>query len=101
MREDQYTITEWANKTFGLAKSNVGTASRANEEMAELIDKLINFPEDSKEALEEIADIYIVLCRLATNLGGDINQAVQIKMEINRRRQWNLNFNGNGYHVKE
>lgn len=92
-------ITIWADKTFGQAKSTIGMAARMNEEVAELIVALAR--EDTVENIhKEIADIYIVLSRLACYLNCDIQQNVNKKMEINVKRKWMSDGTGHGYHVK-
>jgi hypothetical protein len=87
MIESQESITKWANETFGLSTSNMRVAARANEEMAQ-------------KALDECADVFIVLCRVVSNLGGDFQELIDRKMEINRARTWNLDGSGHGYHVR-
>lgn len=98
MSENQATINQWISETFGPAGSNFSVAARANEEMAELLMALaIN--DRHPKALEEAADIVIILYRLAERLGGDLQTAISMKMAINRKREWNV-ANGHGYHVK-
>ena len=99
-RETQESITAWANATFGAASSNARVAARANEEMAELL-RALTEDDNHPKAWEEIADIVIVLCRVATLLGVDIAEAVNVKMRVNRTRQWNLDGSGHGYHTRE
>lgn len=95
--ETQKTISDWADITFGNGGTNFRCATRANEEMSELLTALAS--DDRLKALEEIADIYIVLCRVATRLDGDIHEWVERKMKINRSREWKLDGTGHGYHV--
>lgn len=96
----QQRITDWANSTFGKSVSNLRVATRANEEMAELLSEL-SVDDSSEKAVEECADVYIVLCRVVENLGFDFQRAVDRKMDINSARRWNLDGSGHGYHVKE
>lgn len=100
MIEDQYQVSRWAEETFGPASSNARVAARANEEMAELLRALTSDDEHPK-APEEIADIVIVLYRLATRLGSDIGEEIERKMKINRARIWNVDKDGHGYHVRD
>jgi len=93
-RENQQTIAEWADRTFGETQSNVWLACRANEEIAELLaclgaDNLnkIDTMFVTRKAAGEIADIVIVLYELAEHLGIDVHQAVDTKMDINRSRE--------------
>lgn len=97
--ESQDSISEWANETFGPSGSNMRVAARANEEMAELLRALAT-EDDHPKALEEIADIFIVLYRLAWRLGGNVHAEIDRKMAINRARKWNLDGTGHGYHRK-
>jgi hypothetical protein len=97
--EDQKSINDWITETFGEAGSNFSVASRANQEMSELLMALAVDDFDPK-AVEEAADIVIVLYRLAERLGADLMAEVDRKMLINRSRQWNV-AHGHGYHVKD
>jgi hypothetical protein len=100
MTETQQTISQWALDTFGPVGSNVRVAARANEEMSELL-RALTVDESHPKAAEEIADIVIVLYRLATRLSVDLNAEVDRKMEINRKREWKLDNTGHGYHVRD
>lgn len=95
--ESQASISQWADETFGPAGSNVRVAARANEEMAELI-RALAVNENHPKAAEEMADVVIIFMRLATRLGVDLLEQVEAKMKINRRRQWQLDGTGHGYH---
>lgn len=97
--ETQKTISDWANETFGTATSNMRIAVRANEEMAELL-RALSADDYSSKAGEEIADVLIVLCRVAERLGVSIENEVNKKMAINRKRQWKKDGTGHGYHVR-
>lgn len=98
MTETQQSISAWADEAFGPISSNIRAAVRANEEMAELL-KALAQDDESLMASDEIADIVIVLSRLATSLGVDVGQAVESKMKINRARTWAKDGTGHGYHV--
>jgi NTP pyrophosphatase (non-canonical NTP hydrolase) len=97
--ETQATISQWADETFGTAGSNARAAARANEEMAELLANLTSDDNHSK-AGDEIADVFIVLYRVATNLGVDVHEEIDAKMKTNRSRLWALDGTGHGYHVE-
>lgn len=99
MAETQYTITDWCDKTFGPISNHVRIAVRANEEMSELLCDLA-VDNNHPKAAEEIADVFIVLYRLATCLGVDIQEEINRKMSVNRTRQWKLDGTGHGYHIK-
>ena len=100
MTENQRTVSNWANETFGPAGSNARVAARANEEMAELL-RALTVDDNHPKAAEEVADIVIILYRLATRLGIDIYDEIDRKMEVNRKREWKLDNTGHGYHVRE
>lgn len=99
MRETQPSISKWALETFGEAGSNLRVAVRANEEMAELL-RCLSVDDEHEQAGEELADVIIVLNRLATRLGVDVEDVVDRKMAINRTRRWRKDGSGHGYHVR-
>lgn len=100
MRETQKTISQWANDTFGPASSNARVGARANEEMAELM-RALTADDNHPKAAEEMADVVIVLKRLAERMGVDLDAEVDRKMEVNRQREWKLDSTGHGYHVRQ
>ncbi len=99
MIETQESISKWADDTFGPTSSTMRVAVRANEEMAELL-RALSVDDFNQKALDECADVYIVLCRVVTRLGGDFQELIDAKMAINRKREWNLDGSGHGYHVR-
>lgn len=100
MHMGQHQISKWADETFGPPSSNARIAARANEEMAELL-RALTADDNHEKAAEEIADVVIVLYRLMTHLGKDMNEEVARKMTINLARTWNLTKDGHGYHVRD
>ena len=98
-QENQLSISEWAHQTFGDAGSHARVASRANEEMAELL-RAITSEQRSEVIMEEVADVVIVLFRLAERLGGNLLDSVESKMKKNRSRVWKRDGTGHGYHVR-
>jgi len=96
--ENQASINAWISETFGNAGSNFSVAARANQEMSELLMALAVNDEDPN-AVVEAADIVIILHRLAERFGRGLHKEVNLKMLINRGREWNV-ANGHGYHVK-
>jgi NTP pyrophosphatase (non-canonical NTP hydrolase) len=100
MSETQQTIAAWADETFGAAGSNARVAARANEEMAELL-RALTADDNHPKAAEEIADIVIVLYRLAFRMGVDLHAEIDRKMAVNRTRVWKPDNTGHGYHVRE
>ena len=100
MPETETSIVEWADATFGRTSSNIRVAARANEEMSELL-RALSVDENHPKAAEEIADIVIILMRVASQLGTTIAAEVDRKMAINRERVWKLDGTGHGYHVRD
>lgn len=100
MSETQQSITEWANATFGEPIHNESIATRALDEMHELLDALYDDDKHPKAA-DEAADVLIVLMRLFDRLGTTWQAEVDRKMAINRARKWNLHGNGHGSHIKD
>jgi len=98
--ETQESISCWAEETFGPIGSNARAVARANREMAELLEHVTS-DENHPEAAEEIADIVIVLSRVMTRLGADLQAEIDRKMAKNRARKWRLDGTGHGYHVKQ
>ena len=100
MIELQKEISKWAEATFGSVGSNMSVATRANKEMSELLQSLTE-DDWSPKAAEEVADVVMVLMRLADRMGFSVEAEVQRKLAINKSRQWKLDGHGHGYHVKE
>lgn len=98
--ETQQSISRWAEQTFGPGGSNARAIARANREMAELLEH-VTADDRHSEAAEEIADIVIVLYRVATRLGVDLHEKIDAKMARNRVRKWRLDGTGHGYHVED
>lgn len=109
--ETQQTISTWGRETFGKNKP-LALATRMNVEVAELVNALNNLQEAKNRpwairkamasaALMECADVYIMLAQVAQALGGDLSKYVDLKMEINRRRQWVQTATGKMQHVSE
>ena len=101
MKETQESITRWAEEEFGPTGSNAQVAARANEEMAELLRCLTAYDSDVVKAAGEMADIVIVLYRLAQRMYVDLHYEIDAKMKINRERHWKRDGSGHGYHVRE
>ena len=94
MGETFQSISDWCDETFGPA-TPVRMAARANEEMAELIDKATKAASmDDAAVTEEAADVVICLARFP-----GLWAAVERKMVVNRGRTWRLTGEGTGYHV--
>lgn len=76
--ETQKTISGWADATFGPVGSNARVAARANEEMAELL-RCLTADDGHPKAADEIADVLIVLYRLAERLGVNLHDEVEVR----------------------
>jgi NTP pyrophosphatase (non-canonical NTP hydrolase) len=99
-REDQQTIEEWRRATFGPGGSNARLAARLNTEVAELIFALTE-DDSNPQAIDEVADIGIVLMGLCSRFNVDFHQIIDQKMAINRRRQWLVDGTGHGHHIEQ
>ena len=98
--ETQHSIARWADHAFGKAPDPARIASRANEEMAELL-RHATSNQPSEKLIEEAADVVIVLMRMADVIGEDLAKEIDRKMVVNRGRVWNKDGTGHGYHVRD
>lgn len=96
--ETSKTIGEWATKTFGYADDPMSIVNRAGDEFLEMETALYEGEAISK-IRREIADTIIVLMHLMDRLGGNAQEEIDAKMQINRSRQWKLNGDGTGSHI--
>lgn len=111
--ETQYSISMWAENTFGQLRNFNAVAIRTNLEMGELLraaDALDNAVRDGRQEkyaelkaalAEEGADVIITMMRIFTTLGVDYKNEINKKMLVNRCRKWALDGNGTGQHVRE
>jgi NTP pyrophosphatase (non-canonical NTP hydrolase) len=97
--EDQWSISAWGEETFGPAKHPEVLVDRAVLEFDELREATRNGHAD--DVAHEIADILILLYRVGTIFGCDVQKAVAEKMAINRKRRWIRKGDGTGRHVKD
>jgi NTP pyrophosphatase (non-canonical NTP hydrolase) len=95
--ETQQTVTAWAEETFGPVSATTVLVDRAQLEMDELAEAVAG--QDQQAVGQEIADILILLYRLATLHGCDIDEIVTTKMQINRTRRWTKKGDGTGRHI--
>jgi hypothetical protein len=100
MKWTQKTIVVWARKTFGY-HGPLPIAIRGNKEMSELLSSLQNLSgaESAKICAMEAADVTIFMLQIAENLGFDLMELVQEKMDINEARTWTLADDGSHQHV--
>lgn len=99
MKWTQKNIVSWARKTFGW-HSPLPIAIRGNKEMGELLSSLQNLSgaESARLCAMEAADVTIFMLQVAENLGFDLMELVDEKMEINERRTWKLADDGSHQH---
>jgi len=116
-RETATTINDWAESEFGMIPFGMeGRAiERALEELKEVEDSVlcIDDSEDSviraEDALDELADVWIVLLRICGHFryepqakpSEDMQDRIGRKMQKNRSRRWKPDGTGHKYHVKE
>lgn len=100
MSENQRTVCDWADKTFGYCKSINVALDRVLKEIDELTE-IKDYENNFNKLSDECADILITLYRLADVIGFQLEQAVDHKMEINRGRKWKIAEDGTGQHIKE
>lgn len=99
MQETPQSVVEWIDATFGNV-SRSRYATRANEEMAELLTAVTDGTTDEK-IREECADVVICLMKVCAMHGGDLQSEINKKMAINRARKWKFDASGCGYHELE
>ncbi len=97
MQEDQKSMCDWAEATFGPVNDVNNLVERAYEEMHELAVSVKS--SDRVNIMEEVADVVILLNRLSTELGFDLKDAVNQKMTKNRTRKWQSAGDGTGRHI--
>lgn len=100
--ETQESINQWQDSVFGPAELSTParTSVRANKEMAELLSECVATYAHPDKIIEEAADVYIVLLRLAAVAGRDLHEAVDRKMAVNRNeREWKIDPK-TGAHVR-
>jgi hypothetical protein len=85
----------WGEQVFGDVKPR-RIVARSDEEMTELKDLLDIDNTWTDKAVEEAADVVIILTRAP-----GLAEAIERKMEINRARKWNLRGDGTGYHIPQ
>ena len=98
--ENSASITAWGDATFGKVADLRSLVDRAGLELAELRDALAN-REPADDAVMEAADVVILLHRVVGLLGGDLAEAVERKMAVNRARRWIPASDGTGRHLDD
>jgi NTP pyrophosphatase (non-canonical NTP hydrolase) len=95
--ETSQTIREWGDETFGEVKDLEALVERARGEVDELVLAVRSGKAD--DICAEAADVAILLHRLVALGGGDLAEAVDAKMKVNRAREWKRKGDGTGGHV--
>lgn len=95
MRETQRTIVEWARETFG-EPAKVAVLDKLEDEWEEMH---IAYADEQKA--KEAADVYVVLVQYVNLLGYDLHDLVDAKMDINRKRKWDVRPGGVAQHIPE
>ena len=100
-RETSSSIAQWAELAFGPVSDLTALVTRAEQELAELNAAILSGSStDNIEA--EAADVTILLHRIvAEGADGELSDAVDAKMAINRARKWQPAGDGTGKHIKE
>jgi NTP pyrophosphatase (non-canonical NTP hydrolase) len=105
--ENQRTINEWQVAMFKHV-TPLQAFARLHKEFSELLTLLAYTPTNSSKHDEwaakvapECADLYVVLCQLCNELGVDLQDEVNKKMAINRKRVWAKTKDGDFQHVKQ
>lgn len=99
LNEFQDDISQWQRDTFPgvLPQAAIG---RLKKELDELSNEVAEGNVRHDRIADEVADCFVVLVQVADALGVNLNRAVTRKMNINYRRDWHINADGTGQHVK-
>lgn len=94
MRETQQSINSWQLEHFPTATEK-GVVKHLTEEFIEF-----TVAETNEQAAEEAADLVIILYCWSMLKGIDLHEQIDKKMLINRRREWNIQPDGTGRHIR-
>jgi NTP pyrophosphatase (non-canonical NTP hydrolase) len=92
--ESQESINRWQLAHFPTATER-GVVGHLTEEFREFLSA-----DGDMAAVEEAADIVILLYCWAMLKGINLHEAIDKKMVKNRQRQWNIQPDGTGRHVR-
>ena len=98
VKETQESICKWADETFG-APEMKALWSKLEEEFDEMRSEFRQGDFDA--CAKECADVYVLLVQWAGYLGYDLHDLVDAKMEVNRKRKWDVRPGGVAQHVPE
>ena len=94
-KEIQNLIGWWGDKTF--PNSNASTVlSHLEEEIKELREA----HDADADTDSEVADVFLLAMQYAHKTGVDILELAMRKMDVNMRREWNIDNPEPGGHVK-
>lgn len=93
----QKEIADWGRETFGVAKDPYSILHKVMEEFTEML--VAADDRAQEEVLKEAADVVITIIQLVDNLGGNLQEQIDKKMDINSKRTWVLTGDGVGRHV--
>ena len=94
--ETQMSINDWA-RSVGINANPRRSVERASEELAEALVEI-----DAGQHLAagiELADVVVCLYVAASRIGVNLQNLIDAKMEVNRKREWRLDESGCAYHI--
>lgn len=95
----QKTIGIWGDRVFGPVRDPAALVHRAQQELEEL--KAAVEAGGTFAIGDEIADVVILLYRLADRCGLDLDLEVERKNVRNQARKWASNGDGTGTHIAD
>lgn len=98
MPETSGSIRAWGRATFGDPETLAPLVERARQELDELAEA-VAAGEPDQAVMLEAADVAILLHRIVGILGGELGDAVDAKMAINKARRWSVAGDGTGSHI--
>lgn len=97
--DTQAKVNKWQHETFGDHDKSPGPiVDKFEEEVNELVDAVM--AGDLYDIQTELADVVIILCRIADRYSIDIEKAVLIKLAINQKRIWKQDEGGTFSHIE-
>jgi len=97
IQELQIQVHQWGRETFGDRTVYAPLKKMAMEEVPEL---LVKYAENGHIDPGEIADVFILALDICAMEGIDAGAAIRDKMVINRDRDWIIDKDGVGNHVR-
>lgn len=84
MSENQNTVAQWAQETFGNSPTSLRIAIRANIEMSELLTEVAD--DEWLKVPTEAADVAIVMYRLADKLSINLDHGIEVLASKGRKK---------------